>query len=80
MMPFMPFTISVRDNQLVVSADKISVAIPPSQGLKEGLWMLINEEIKTINFKDGQGTTITLSNLSQNDINIIRNFVAEHIV
>jgi hypothetical protein len=56
------------------------VAIPPSQARKEGLWMLINEEIKTINFKDGQGTTITLSNLSQNDINIIRNFIAEHIV
>lgn len=76
----MPFTISVRDNKLVVSNDQISIEIPPSQALKEGLWYFKDEEIKTINFKDSEGKTITLSNLSQNDINIIRNFIAEHIV
>jgi hypothetical protein len=50
----MPFTISVRDNKLVIRNDETTVEIPPSQALKEGLWHLEDEEIKTIQFQDEQ--------------------------
>ena len=74
------FKLSVCDQGLVISDDKISAVIPPSTALKESLWLLINEEIKTMEFKDEKGTTITLSDLTPNDINLIRNFITEHLV
>ncbi len=48
--------------------------------LKEGLWLLINQEIKTIEFDDGNGNALTLNHLTPNDINLIRNFITEHLV
>jgi hypothetical protein len=76
----MPFTISARENKLVISTDQIAREIPPSQALKEGLWILKDQEIKSINLKDDKGQTITLSDLSESDVKTIRNFISENIL
>jgi hypothetical protein len=74
------FKISVCDKGLVVSDDKITAIIPPCQALKEGLWLIESGAIKTIKIKGTDGTEITLTDLSENDVKIIRNFIAENLV
>lgn len=74
------FKLGVCDRGLVVSDDKMTAIIPPCQALKEGLWALVNEKIKTIKLNSIDGTTITLTDLSENDVKIIRNFISENLV
>ena len=48
--------------------------------MKQGLWLIAAGKIKNLTFKDQAGNAISIEGLSENDITVIRNFIAQHIL